>query len=729
VNEVDGVFHDEFVTHLLEATTLRTKAKASDDCEKLAKWRTQFVKSGRHVECWFVTQEEPTADQRFIAEKNKVHALSYTSFRQKLVDSPAYLAKRESYPFGSARDPSSDDYRLTEDYVPRDYIRVDHVESGHIDIAKLATWVDDGLTVVVTADYGSGKSMTLRAVFLSLALLARRSTRPCPFPVHLNLRDHHGQTDPVEALERHARRIGFSNGADLVTAWRAGFVHLFLDGFDEIAGPSWAGSALKLSDVRHRSMELVRTFLKETPRGSGVMIAGRKNYFASQSELRRAIGVGDRSVLLEIGDFTEQQTAAYLARHGWKEGVPGWLPARPLLLGYLAGKGLLREVVKVPAGSVPAMAWDRMLTLLCKREADLEANLDGATLRRIIEKLASRARRGNELLAPLSVREIRETFQELIGMPLDERGEVVLQRLPGLGPTNEDEDTRRFVDEDLVDSAAAGEVSRFAMNPFDPTVAVGRELWATPLGTLGIEVAAFQCAEAKISPAQLSTAIESASTASSRSQLVVDLARVALERGDKVSARPTIVSGVYVPSLVLDNPEASLRFLQVWDSVIMELDIPPDGVADDDLPTFVRCLIASVKGRVSRRDLPPNHFDNCEFADFSGSELTTAALMHLPVPMPVKVALTVLKKLYFQRGSGRKESALHRGLDQQEKQMVAPLLQLMRKHGFAMPAGVGGETVWIPVRGMTRRVGAILDAPTTSRDTLLESARKLPSGL
>jgi len=46
-----------------------------------------------------------------------------------------------------------------------------------------------------------------------------------------------------------------------------------------------------------------------------------------------------------------------------------------------------------------------------------------------------------------------------------------------------------------------------------------------------------------------------------------------------------------------------------------------------------------------------------------------------------------------------------------------------------MPAGVGGETVWIPVRGMTRRVGAILDAPTTSRDVLLESARKLSSGL
>ena len=54
------------------------------------------------------------------------------------------------------------------------------------------------------------------------------------FPVFVNLRDHYGQTDPAEILHRHARNVGFDKPSHLVRAWRAGFVHLSMDGFDEI---------------------------------------------------------------------------------------------------------------------------------------------------------------------------------------------------------------------------------------------------------------------------------------------------------------------------------------------------------------------------------------------------------------------------------------------------------------------------------------------------------------
>src|SRR5262249_34533442 len=122
----------------------------------------------------------------------------------------------------------------------------------------------DGRHVVLLGDFGAGKSATMREVYLQLAtrFIAGKILQ---FPVLLNLRDHHGQTDPVEALERHARRVGFAPAEALVRAWRAGMVTLLLDGFDEIATAGWAGKTKRLQDLRYRSMELIRSFVRDTP--------------------------------------------------------------------------------------------------------------------------------------------------------------------------------------------------------------------------------------------------------------------------------------------------------------------------------------------------------------------------------------------------------------------------------------------------------------------------------
>src|SRR5207249_3112274 len=115
-------------------------------------------------------------------------------------------------------------------------------------------------------DYGAGKSATMRQLFLDLAHKFWHN-KTLTFPILLNLRDHHGQTDPVEALERHARKVGFSDPSALVRAWRGGFAVLLLDGFDEIAAAGWAGKTKTLKELRYRSMELVRSFVRDSPNG------------------------------------------------------------------------------------------------------------------------------------------------------------------------------------------------------------------------------------------------------------------------------------------------------------------------------------------------------------------------------------------------------------------------------------------------------------------------------
>src|SRR5262249_32705396 len=64
--ERDGVFETEYVLHLIECTTSRTKEKAESDCEKLDKLARKLAPRDftKAVKCWFITREEPTSAQR-----------------------------------------------------------------------------------------------------------------------------------------------------------------------------------------------------------------------------------------------------------------------------------------------------------------------------------------------------------------------------------------------------------------------------------------------------------------------------------------------------------------------------------------------------------------------------------------------------------------------------------------------------------------------------------------
>jgi hypothetical protein len=120
--ERDGIFVAEEFVHCVECTVSRQKAKAVEDVAKLEKllrklrprYPTRFIKG------WFITLEEPTADQREVAKKSQeqIVAVSYDQFRSKLVDARSYLQLRQNYPFGSVRDPATGaaDYKF--EYVP-----------------------------------------------------------------------------------------------------------------------------------------------------------------------------------------------------------------------------------------------------------------------------------------------------------------------------------------------------------------------------------------------------------------------------------------------------------------------------------------------------------------------------------------------------------------------------------------------------------------------------------
>lgn len=727
--ERDGVFETEEAIHVLECTTWATKDKAQKDLEKIRAAIRKLQRADKPAVGWFVTSREPTADQRGLLRPGEpIRMMSFEQFRSKLIDSMAYLQLRDDYPFGSARDPQSGGIKAPERYVPI-RLTVDAPNVRTITVTEIVAEVSEGSRFLLLGDYGAGKSMTLRQIHRALASEARKG-RSIRFPLHVNLRDHQGQVDPVEVLERHARRLGFPTPTQLVRAWRAGQVHLLLDGFDEIATMGWQGPTKNLRQIRRRSVSAVRDFVKESPAETGIVVAGREHFFESRSEMLAAFDatLGFQSV--RLADFSTDQVGDYLADLGWNQDVPGWVPARPLLLAYLANRGLLQDVLESAEGTPPAVAWDDLLDRICEREAQIEAGIDSHTVRRILERLATLARRSSSGIGPVFFDDVERAFREVVGYPPDEAAMVLLQRLPGLGAPDPQDQSSRFVDEQLVDAARAGDVVAYVQNPYADGAAGDRD-WVQLLGTLGVEVAAVRMMSDQHLLDNVAVALgRLARSVEGHSPLAADLVRVMAELGAPQALKePTYIESVVVPGFSWTGEGADLRLANFRDCVIEHLELPRDGDADVQLPYFERCMIGAVEGRMSERDLPAEHFIECEISDYVDATLTTGGIMAMSLPKGTRVVLTVLKKLYRQRGSARKESALLRGLDLGDRELVGPVLDLLQREGLAVRTRAGGQRVWAPVRKNGARVSAILDSPATSGgdDPVLVAAAKLAS--
>lgn len=722
--ERDGFFEtDEFI-QIVECTVSRSKQKALEDFEKLQKLirRTEARHPTKFVKGWFVTLNEPTADQRgvFNKAKGRIVAVSFDQFRSKLIDARSYLGLREGYPFGSVRDPQTGSAQTTFEYVPLDILD----EEGELyTIESLCGSLLKGERFVLLGDYGAGKSATVSELHRRLGM-DFRSSNSLVFPVTLNLRDHHGQTDPVEALERHARRLGFIAPEGLVRAWRAGLVVLLLDGFDEIATAGWAGKTKRLRDLRYRSMELVRGFLRETPSPSGILMAGRAHFFDSPKEMVSALALDTRFKFLNLSEFNERQVTDYLAKAGWKEGIPDWIPSRPLLLGYLAARGLLQQTLEIEAGSGPAVGWNSLLDRICAREAEIEAGIDAGTVRRLIEYIATVARASADGLGPLSPDQITGAFSKICGYPPDDRGSVLLQRLPGVGGHSSEDGARVFIDRDFAEVARGGAVFEFIESPY--TQEIDPEPWQTTVSLLGAEVAALRCHQAGFSNGKLLAALQHAHERFKCDTPCADVFLVLERMGFSYDGPDLFIKEVLVPEIVLEQPSGDYNRVEFQDSIFGRLDLSPEATATQ-LPRFVRCHFGLVEGFTGYRDLPGAAFSEVTVDAFENPAHTTNAILSLLLPLGTRVLLTILRKLYAQRGSGRRESALYRGLDVRARQLVPQILNLLRREGFATRNRQGDQVVWLPTKSSDsrRRALSILSAPSSSPDPLMKQSREL----
>lgn len=716
--ERDAVFVNESQIHVYEFTVERTKAKAEKDGGKLVetmrKLAAQPANAYRSVTGWFVTRDEPTADQRsailHLARKYAIplHAISISTLKQRICNSELYLQHRDESPFGSiayAPAASGADFRVD--------VRFNSLSSAPLSVANIADALVNGERFVLTGDFGVGKSHGLRELYRALRKEHLRSKKLTPFPLHINLRDCVGLRTPAEILRRHAEEIGFTDERSLISVWRSGGIVLMLDGFDEIVPVRWLGNAADLRTLRWEAMAPIRRFVQETPERAGVIVCGRPNYFSSSTEMAEALGLGSKAQALGLADFTDSQVRDYLRQAQVEWEVPDWIPTRPLLLGYLAA---MRE-----AGSggdyesdSRSRAWRQLLKAICQRESRMFAAVRPETIESIICRVATLARSTGNETGPIGMDELKAAFVAVNARQPDEEGLQVLLRLPGLTvyPSGPGAEQRMFVDTDLAETAYGVDLAAYIVDPHAEHPLRGVASWVAAVSELGVAVAADAIEEQGVQGNAVLAVASSRDSGGQFDSILADVLRVASSVGvDSDRTRHSfLVEGVIFDELEVtgdDNLMAKVRFV---DCIFQRVDLT-GAEQGGAYPQFARGMIGLVDGVATMPDWLSESFDGVEIEGYSHRSQTTSGIMQLALSTEDKIALSVLKKVYGQRGAGRKEGALSRGLDLSLRPLVPAVLGEMVSAGWIQRSSAGNTTLYVPIK--ERRASALqaLNAP------------------
>lgn len=704
--ERDAVFIDDTNVFAYEFTTRRDKAKAEHDAKKLAEHLTALQRLPEHrfkvFQGRFVTEQEPTAEQRAaVAEAARaagvnIVPMSLVTLRRWMVDTENYISLRLNAPFGSAGS-SMDSIR--NDKRQRPYVQPtfsDPSTSQSLDLGDLFENIESGKRIVVRGDFGIGKSAALAQLFTLLRKAYFKDPATRRFPIHINLRDLRGLRTAREALARHCEDIAFPNERSLIAAWRAGNCDLLLDGFDELVPVQWVGNVKHLADVRKTALQSVRELIRETPASSGILVAGRAQYFSGNAEVIEALGLPGDTRICDLQDFSEDQVREYL---GDPAQLPDWIPTRPVLLQFWLGLSMEKFDALTPGAT-----WREFLVRIAQREGERVSTISADNILRLMSSVATSALGGTAAGSEITPEDLMDAYLEVFGRHPDDEGLQALMRLPGLSPGDPGTSGRRFVDEDLRDSAFGISLAEYIGAP-EMDGRLNRSSWTTATAGLAGDVAAAQLEHLEFQPTQCLAAIRARMRRGLCDAVLLEVARCADSMSAKHEQQPQLVINEVMLPYLNANGEGFAGTARFTDCLIDELDLSSLDL-DGPLPTLTGCLIQTLQGYSAIPARASGAFHDCEIQNFSPRDRTTDGIMELTHrSVEERVALTILKKLYAQRGSGRKIGALARGLSQKDRQYAAPAIERLERLGFLTRHSGQPDTIVLPVR--SRRVEAL----------------------
>jgi hypothetical protein len=686
----------------IEVTEKKDINKIQDDLNKLihvrnANFHSEFIQT----DCVCVTTYEPTLAMRAAGQKINIDVTSMEDFQARFLPFAIYNEARKNAPFGSAIDPETG----AKDKTTYVLVSFQAQNGGEIDTAELARRVASGNVLVLTGEYGTGKSKCIEKVYNTIAENAWDTLK---FPIAIDLRRCWGLRDRYEILRRHLQDLNLGIHAEaFLRAFNAGMLVLLLDGFDELGVQLWSDDASALKTLRSEALSGVRDLIKDQQ--NGILICGRDHYFDSNEELFAALGLASSAaqLLRSRDEFTIEEITEFLRLNGKEGEIPEWLPRKPLTCEFF-----LRVFAEVGAELSEELDlvqfWDLLINAVCERESRIHSSFDVETIKRILVEVASLTRTKSGNVGPLSLSEIQAAFERVVGHAPVEQASVLLQRLPGLGRTAADSEERRFVDTYLLDGLRASDVI-YIVDRKD--VRAAEPEWLNPLSENGLLICGRKLSALNLMEDAI--AFCKANAKAKNHTLLFDIIASVLVSG----STECFFGGAYIQgghASILDFSHCRVSGLQIDDSVIERVII--SGAAVEDV-RVTKNIIGTLEG-ISSPHAIPDWLKGNTVQVFS-SVATTSRIKAANLQPTQKVLVTVLRKTFFQKGAGRKEEALLRGLGKLVKVGVLDRIlgRLINEGLLKKEKGESGD-LYIPVRSETGRAGKMLAELSLSKDPI-----------
>ena len=649
--DIDGVLETApDINVLVEMTVRDSLDKVREDINKLVTAKNALSRDNIHARCYCVIQGNVT---RAMADAGKPHGimvLSLDNFARIFFDFTTYKNARERNAFGSAVNPLTGKKDDSE-YVPVTYINLS--KGSVITVEDISRQLVGGKHIVLLGEYGSGKSRCLKQIFKSLSDTAGSNYI---YPMAIDLRESWGLIRGREILRRHVEDLGledkFQNSS--IKALSSGTLCLLLDGFDELGSQSWSNDSDKLRFIRAKSLQGVKDLISNAK--SGVFISGREHYFNNNEEMYSALGLDpDDTILLKCKDeFTAEETEAYLKRISAEIEIPSWLPRRPLICQTISDLSPedLDEMFGVGGNEIEF--FNHFIMVLCRRDANINAMFDAATIEKVLTNLASMTRSRAANTGPITLTDVQRCFEEVVGQMPVEDAAVMLQRLPALGRVKSESNDRQFIDTYILDGLRAKDIIQARRSGDIGIKRLTSAKFTNPLDDLGQDILAKDIAESQRSYIQLAQNLINHKNLVGACDIIASSLRCGEKQIDFGGIR--IHDGLF---LRFDMSETLPCGLSIDNSVFGSINLPS---APPPKTEIVDCLAEKVFGVGSAAGLPV--WIKGLVADKYDSVESVSRIRQIGLKPAHEILVTIVRKTFFQKGSGRKEEALVRGLGQ-----------------------------------------------------------------
>lgn len=684
---------------LIEVSKLDDLAKLRDDISKLNLIRSTQMGKGIFCECYFVTSGDHTSLFESGREANvEVHDLN--SFASKFIGASQYVSERAKMPFGSAVNPDTGDVD-THHYAAINYA---DEHSRRYSLAEIANALKSGRHVVLLGEFGTGKSRCVMEVFRKLV-----SENPIFPPIAINLRDNWGLRKHHLIVNNHLDGLGLGDFNDaLIRSLHRGNHVLLLDGFDEIGSQSWSGDAKRLTEIRKKSLEGVRDLIGNV-KNAGILIVGREHYFATPEEMAESLGLNlSKTLTLRCPEeFSDSELIEYIQANTSLKTVPEWMPRKPLICQLLA-RLPAADVERLETGADGEIEFfESVFDTICARETRIHPTIFKESLKGILLLLSQQTRALPSNDERMSTEDINQAFYAVTGSPPIDESALLLQRLPYLGRAGSGGTDRIFIDDyaknglralALVQAIRSGQRE------------IGSKKWLQPLDAFGLRVL---------------HARGGTNTDAER------FAKLCMNHGNPQIACDLVAARLLATDDICDFQgfsviDGRIKLLAFVDIEVKNLHLAGIEVEELSLESasfssvkVEFCTVDCVKG-MGGIDKLPDVFVDCEVGVFDKA-ITVARISELNLTDQQKTLLAIIKKLFFQPGSGRREEALLRGAEKYWHPVAAQVaIHYMEKNKLLIQAKGSHGKVYVPKWKHRPRMAKMLEMQTSCGDELWE---------